>query len=189
LQGTTYTDCTTDDWSKPWCATDSAGECGFTSTTSTGYWDDCNTESNTVEGKVKTFLETKSSICFSVVNMTYEALEVLRGAYTCSSGTMLDDEWSSILTTANPFSGTETWEKSGYEADNSATLTGNYDSESTDCSACLDSMRPSCSIDDCTLGMNLANDISAAPRRAAARAGVTALAVGALAAAAALAAL
>jgi hypothetical protein len=183
--GTTYTGCTDYDWSKPWCAT--PAECGFEfNGVSTGWWDDCNTDSNTVEGKVKTFLQEKSAVCYSVANMTYEALEVLRGAYTCSSGTMLDDEWSSILTTANPFSGSAyTWEKSGYEADNNADLSGtSYDTQMTDCETCVDTMSPRCSYNDCNDGLVAANmEVSAAPRRAAAGA----LAAAALSAAAALA--
>ena len=97
--GRSFTGCTEYDWSKPWCGTTGCGICDNVGV-SGGCWDEC-AQDGKVLTKVENELRQRSSTCF-LANVSWDALEVLRGDNRCAGATD-DDEWTSVLTTANPF--------------------------------------------------------------------------------------
>lgn len=83
MQGKSYSSCTVDDWSVPWCATGpGCGACDTTSV-STGCWDDCAPSGSgaVVENRL---VEKGSSWC-EPLSMDDCALEVLRGDQQCGT--------------------------------------------------------------------------------------------------------
>ena len=151
--GQTFNGCTEYKWSKPWCGTT---DCGIRDETVSpgGFWDNCET-AGTVIGKVETYMREVSSECYMAAQ-TNESLEVLRGSFTCTSET-IDDEWTSMLETANYHScgATCEWEESGYAqapyADAYEEWCGAFDSiwNPSTCLECSAEMRPVCAYDQC----------------------------------------
>lgn len=155
--GQTFNGCTEYKWSKPWCGTTN---CGIRDETVSpgGFWDNCET-AGTVIGKVETYMREVSSECYMAAQ-TSESLEVLRGSFTCTSET-IDDEWTSMLETANYHScgATCEWEESGYAqapyADAYTEWCGDADHRlnsiwnPSTCLECSAEMRPVCTYDQC----------------------------------------
>lgn len=147
-QGKIYSqECTTDDWSVPWCGTDSV-ECGFCDeqVSPSGCWDECALD-GTVAGKVEATLLERSAECH-MPSLTSGALEMLRGDFTCleDDGTVVD-EYDTMLLTANAFTcfeGNPTceWAAAGYEGD-AQPLRGDFDD--TSCPSLAPTMEPSIS--------------------------------------------
>ena len=136
--------------------------------------------------KVENELRQRSSTCF-LANVSWDALEVLRGDNRCAGATD-DDEWTSVLTTANPFPEGCTgqndgcaWQVDGYagDPDNDATCDTIYDT--TACTTCDATMRPSCSVEYCLAGLDEIDDAaptSSCPDGAEKKGGATTTAVG-----------
>lgn len=159
--GRSFTGCTEYDWSKPWCGTTGCGICDNVGV-SGGCWDEC-AQDGKVLTKVENELRQRSSTCF-LANVSWDALEVLRGDNRCAGATD-DDEWTSVLTTANPFPEGCTgqndgcaWQVDGYagDPDNDATCDTIYDT--TACTTCDATMRPSCSVEYCLAGLDEIDD-------------------------------
>ena len=88
-KGKTYSGCTMDDWSVPWCATEDCGACN-TASISTQCWDDCSPSG--AKAQVEDELLRRANKDCSDSKLNNCALEVLRGDEGSCSASTCDDE-------------------------------------------------------------------------------------------------